>query len=113
MAKWYEIPAEQRDVDQQRQCQDAHCTVLLKTEKGREVMCDFLRRIKASHADVKEARDSDLALGQLWLDCFWNETVRLCGATDAMAMIEYLPTIAAKWQPREPEPPYKAEDHSE
>lgn len=91
--------------------QHAYCGVLLKSVEGRQVLCDIRRRI--SKTEMKDIKTNDLAMAQLWLEDFFDETIKLCGVTDLMGVIEKLEKVAAGYTPRKPEPPYMPEDHDE
>lgn len=109
MANWYEIEAHKRSVEEQKLAQHAYCGVLLNTREGRQMLCDMRRRI----SKTKIQNTNDLAMAQLWLEDFFDETIKLCGVTDLMGVIEKLEEVAAGYTPRPPEPPYVPEDHDE
>jgi len=109
MANWYQIEAQKRSVEEQRLAQHAYCHTLLKTAEGREMLCDMHRRI----SKTKIQKTNDLAMAQLWLESFFDETIQLCGVTDLMGVIERFEEVAEKYAPVPPAPPFRAEDHDE
>jgi len=91
---WYEIDEDKRTPEQMRQCRNAYFQTLLATEYGRQVYADMRRR-QREYAILIEI-STEYAISLLKLQEFIDETRRLCGVTDEMAVIKAEQEIADK-----------------
>ncbi|MEE9365898.1 MAG: hypothetical protein V3W44_04340 [Dehalococcoidales bacterium] len=99
--KWFEIPHSDRSPEQVRQAQECYYQALLASPHGRQMVCDFRRRVRDSLKDG--IKTPELAVAQLWLQLFLDETLELAGVTDDAELVDYMVPIARSWTPPEEE----------
>lgn len=110
MPKWYEIPEKDRTPEQKQACWLAYHSTLLKTSLGREVLCDFERRLRVNAEAL--ATQPELAVIQVWRDNFLQEIFRLCDCDKQMALNEARSEIGGHYVPEQAQS-RTPEDHAE
>jgi len=92
--EWYEIEANARTDEQQREAKIAYYQALLANAYGRQVLADMRRRVNEMRKLLVD--DTDYAVGIILLADFMDETRLLCGVHDEMAVIRAEQHIANK-----------------
>ena len=99
--EWYETPPEKRTDEQRQRAQQAYYIALLSTREGKEVVCDMKRR--AGELIEGSAKDTNIAVIQLWVQGFVEDTITLCGVDNPMEIAKAQARIAKSYIHKEKE----------
>lgn len=104
MANWYDIEPSERSEEQHRLCYEAYYHTLFQSGRGCEMLCDLNRRLLGAKTDIGKLTP-ELAVAQLMLQAFMDETLDLAGVGGGMALVKAMGGVAQSYRPQETENP--------
>ncbi len=100
---WYEVEEKERTPAQREQRWICYYQSLFSNPHGRAMVCDLKRRIEERIQGC--AKTPELAVAQIWLETFFEDTLTLAGVTDYTKLVDSMVPIARSWKPPvEPKP---------
>ena len=103
MAQWFEIEESKRTPEQVKQAQQAYYEGLLSSSLAQQMVCDMRRRVREPlHGS---AHDPNLAVAQLWLEAFVEDSLTIAGVIDDARLVGAMAPIAHSWTPPKEQKP--------
>ena len=109
--EWYEIAEDARTPAQSQQAWECYYNSLLADPHGRAMVCDFRRRVKNRIRGC--AKTPELAVAQIWLEAFIDDSLTLAGVTDDASVILAMATLGRSWKPPKAKKPFRAKGYAE